>query len=265
MSAGPPGCSFRSRDFAINPLAPSQPALSPPISRFPHHLQTVCTYWVKGLCMKGDACGFLHQFDPERMPTCRAMLRHGTCRDADCPYKHSLDDVKECNAYRLGLCVYGPTCRYRHTRLPGPPPEPMTMEAARPRAWRNVNAVVNSVNLAITASKTERARILALASASSEGKEKGSADGGGPLALTERAHAEGGGGPAALPAAAGAPQAAHPPPPPPPAWGGHPQQHPPPPPHQHHHPPPPGWGGPPPPQHPPQAWPPPPPAPPPQQ
>ena len=29
--------------------------------------QTVCTYWLKGLCMKGDSCGFLHMFDSERM------------------------------------------------------------------------------------------------------------------------------------------------------------------------------------------------------
>ena len=193
--------------------------------------------------MKGDACGFLHQFDPERMPTCRAMLRHGTCRDADCPYKHTLDDVKECNAYRLGLCVYGPTCRYRHTRLPGPPPDPMSMEAARPRAWRNVNAVVNSVNTAITASKTERARILALAAKPDKGEE-GGGGGGGPLALTERAH--GAAGPAALPGVPQQVQQQHAPPPP--AWPQHPPQA--------------GWGGPPPPPPPPpppQNWPPPPP------
>ena len=31
-------------------------------------LQTVCTYWLRNMCMKGDTCGFLHQFDPEKMP-----------------------------------------------------------------------------------------------------------------------------------------------------------------------------------------------------
>ena len=110
--------------------------------------------------MKGDSCGFLHQFDSERMPTCRAMVKHGVCREPDCPYKHTTEDIKECNMYRLGFCVYGPTCRYKHTRLPGPPPDPSTLEAARPRAVRNVNAVVNSVNIGITAPRMERVRML---------------------------------------------------------------------------------------------------------
>lgn len=69
--------------------------------------------------MKGDSCGFLHQLDPERMPVCRSLLKYGSCKETDCLFKHSLDDVKECNMYRLGFCIYGPNCRYKHTRLPG--------------------------------------------------------------------------------------------------------------------------------------------------
>lgn len=38
--------------------------------------------------------------------------------------------------YKLGFCVYGPQCRYKHTRQPGPPPDPSTLEAARPREHR---------------------------------------------------------------------------------------------------------------------------------
>ena len=56
--------------------------------------QTVCTYWLKGLCMKGDTCGFLHEFNPERMPVCRSLLKYGICKEPDCPYKHSLTDIK---------------------------------------------------------------------------------------------------------------------------------------------------------------------------
>lgn len=99
------------------------------------------------------------QRDPPQ-PTCRAMVKHGVCREPDCPYKHTTEDIKECNMYRLGFCVYGPTCRYKHTRLPGPPPDPSTLEAARPRDVRNVNAVVNSVNIGITAPRMERVRML---------------------------------------------------------------------------------------------------------
>ena len=57
-------------------------------------LQTVCTYWLKGLCMKGESCGFLHEWNPERMPVCRTLLKHGVCREPDCPYKHSLEEIK---------------------------------------------------------------------------------------------------------------------------------------------------------------------------
>ena len=57
-------------------------------------MQTVCTYWLKGLCMKGDTCGFLHVFDVSRMPECRQLLKYGVCKEADCPYKHSLEEIK---------------------------------------------------------------------------------------------------------------------------------------------------------------------------
>ncbi len=45
--------------------------------------------------------------------------------------------MQECNMYKLGFCVYGPRCRFRHTRLPGPPPDPETVEAAKPREFRH--------------------------------------------------------------------------------------------------------------------------------
>ncbi len=57
-------------------------------------LQTVCTYWLKGLCMKGEECGFLHQLDPQRMPVCRTLLKFGECKDPECPFKHNLEEVK---------------------------------------------------------------------------------------------------------------------------------------------------------------------------
>lgn len=111
-----------------------------------NYRQTVCTYWLRGLCMKGDTCGFLHQFDPERMPVCRSLLKFGVCKEPDCPYKHSLEAIKECNMYKLGFCIYGPACRFKHTRQQGPPPDPETLEAAKPREHRNLNIVANQAN-----------------------------------------------------------------------------------------------------------------------
>lgn len=58
--------------------------------------------------MKGDTCGFLHQFDPQRMPVCRNLLKFGVCKEPDCPYKHTTEEIKECNMYKLGFCIYGP-------------------------------------------------------------------------------------------------------------------------------------------------------------
>ncbi|KAM1138460.1 hypothetical protein COP1_036388 [Malus domestica] len=84
--------------------------------------QTVCRHWLRSLCMKGEACGFLHQYDKSRMPVCRFFRLYGECREQDCVYKHTNEDIKECNMYKLGFCPNGPDCRYRHAKLPGPPP-----------------------------------------------------------------------------------------------------------------------------------------------
>ena len=73
--------------------------------------------------MKGNECGFLHQFDKSRMPTCRFFAKYNECKEPDCPFKHSLEDVKDCNMYKLGFCIHGPNCRYRHARSDGDPPD----------------------------------------------------------------------------------------------------------------------------------------------
>ena len=77
-------------------------------------LQTVCRHWLRGLCMKGNACGFLHQFEASRMPVCRFFAKYNECKvrkktqrrqrrsdarcrfaqEPDCPFKHSSDDIK---------------------------------------------------------------------------------------------------------------------------------------------------------------------------
>lgn len=62
-----------------------------------NYRQTVCRHWLRGLCMKGDACGFLHQYDKSRMPVCRFFAKFGECREPDCIYKHTNEDIKECN------------------------------------------------------------------------------------------------------------------------------------------------------------------------
>lgn len=78
--------------------------------------------------MKGNSCGFLHQFDKQRMPTCRFFAKYNECKEPDCPFKHSLEDVKDCNMFKLGFCIHGKLCRYRHASVKSPPMP--TVEAA---------------------------------------------------------------------------------------------------------------------------------------
>lgn len=69
--------------------------------------QTVCRHWLRSLCMKGDACGFLHQYDKSRMPVCRFFRMFGECREQDCVYKHTNEDIKECNMYeRIDISLF---------------------------------------------------------------------------------------------------------------------------------------------------------------
>ena len=62
-----------------------------------NYRQTVCRHWLRGLCMKGENCGFLHQLDRTRMPICRFFSRYGECHEVDCVYKHAHEDIKECH------------------------------------------------------------------------------------------------------------------------------------------------------------------------
>mmetsp|Transcript_136451 Transcript_136451/g.272141 ORF Transcript_136451/g.272141 Transcript_136451/m.272141 type:complete len:571 (+) Transcript_136451:121-1833(+) len=78
----------------------------------------VCRHWLRALCMKGDKCDFLHQYDPNRMPECIYWLKFGKCSDPNCVYKHVAPSERpECQRYRLGFCRHGAMCRSRHDRM----------------------------------------------------------------------------------------------------------------------------------------------------
>jgi hypothetical protein len=80
---------------------------------------SVCRHWLRNLCMKGDRCIYLHQYDPNRMPECLLWLKTGKCNDPDCTFRHvEASERPECQRYRRGFCKYGPMCRSRHDRLP---------------------------------------------------------------------------------------------------------------------------------------------------
>lgn len=76
----------------------------------------VCRHWLRGLCMKGENCEFLHQYDMTKMPECRWGMG---CQVQECPFRHVPDEERvECTFYKHGFCIHGPICRYRHIKLP---------------------------------------------------------------------------------------------------------------------------------------------------
>ncbi|DAZ96469.1 TPA: hypothetical protein N0F65_006515 [Lagenidium giganteum] len=75
----------------------------------------VCRHWLRGLCMKGDNCEFLHQYDMSKMPECRWGME---CQVPECPFRHVPDEERvECAFYKQGFCSHGSSCRYRHIKL----------------------------------------------------------------------------------------------------------------------------------------------------
>lgn len=84
----------------------------------------VCRHWLRGLCMKGNSCEFLHKFDLERMPYCHYQTIK-KCKTPGCYFRHvnpadeeeSSSNVarsRECSFYRQGFCKHGSRCRYEH-------------------------------------------------------------------------------------------------------------------------------------------------------
>lgn len=75
----------------------------------------VCKHWLRDLCMKGDKCDFLHQYDLARMPECTQWSRMGRCIDQECDFRHDTERM-ECQKYKFGFCKLGSQCKMRHER-----------------------------------------------------------------------------------------------------------------------------------------------------
>ena len=71
-------------------------------------LSTVCKHWLRGLCKKGDACEFLHEYNLRRMPECWWYAKYGYCSAGDeCLYAHPKERKVECPDYKRGFCRLG--------------------------------------------------------------------------------------------------------------------------------------------------------------
>jgi cleavage and polyadenylation specificity factor subunit 4 len=80
----------------------------------------VCKHWLRGLCKKGEACEFLHEYNLRKMPECSFYARNGYCSNGDeCLYLHIDPAAKlpPCPHYEMrGFCPLGPNCSKKHVR-----------------------------------------------------------------------------------------------------------------------------------------------------
>ncbi|KAK7064158.1 mRNA 3'-end-processing protein YTH1 [Favolaschia claudopus] len=108
---GPLHCPLRHTLPSVQNFQPQKQQTTHPRER------TVCKHWLRGLCKKGDACEFLHEYNLRRMPECWWFAKYGYCSAGDeCLYAHPKERRVECPDYNRGFCKLGPTCPRKHVR-----------------------------------------------------------------------------------------------------------------------------------------------------
>lgn len=107
------GCPLGPLHCPLRHTAPSAQNFQPP-KQLPTHprererLATVCKHWLRGLCKKGDACEFLHEYNLRRMPECWWFAKYNYCSAGDeCLYAHPKERKVECPDYKRGFCKLG--------------------------------------------------------------------------------------------------------------------------------------------------------------
>jgi cleavage and polyadenylation specificity factor subunit 4 len=79
----------------------------------------VCKHWLKALCMKGDNCDYLHEYNLRKMSECQFYNQNGYCQNGDeCLYLHVKEESRLplCEDYNKAFCEKGPRCGKRHVR-----------------------------------------------------------------------------------------------------------------------------------------------------
>ena len=118
-----PVCSdYASGHCALGRRCPNRHPTPEQMQRHHYGRQTdnyVCKHWLKGLCKKGDACDYLHEYNLRKMSECQFYNQHGYCQNGDeCLYLHVKEEARRerCAEYDKGFCVKGPACEKRHVR-----------------------------------------------------------------------------------------------------------------------------------------------------
>lgn len=55
------------------------------------------------------------------------------------------EEIKECNMYKLGFCIYGPTCRYKHKPMPGEVMQVVLCRCSRPYACGSLCCLIKTM------------------------------------------------------------------------------------------------------------------------
>ncbi|KAH9586314.1 zinc finger protein [Trypanosoma melophagium] len=88
------------------------------LSQFKTMRLEVCKHWLRGACVNGENCLYLHAYDDRYVPSCAFYQRLGECTNPECPFQHvaqaQQQQQPECAAYRRGFCPRGPQCHLRH-------------------------------------------------------------------------------------------------------------------------------------------------------
>lgn len=114
---GPLHCPLRHTTPSAQNFQPPKPLPTHPRER--ERVSTVCKHWLRGLCKKGDACEFLHEYNLRRMPECYWFAKYGYCSAGDeCLYAHPKERKIECPDYNRGFCKLG-MCVLIIRRYPG--------------------------------------------------------------------------------------------------------------------------------------------------
>ncbi|EJC97472.1 uncharacterized protein FOMMEDRAFT_137600 [Fomitiporia mediterranea MF3/22] len=122
LALTPAGCPLGPLQCPLRHTNPSPQNFQPPkqVSMHPRdrkRLATVCKHWLRGLCKKGDACEFLHEYNLRRMPECWWYAKFGYCQAGDeCLYAHPKEKKIECPDYKRGFCKLG-TCSFFNVNI----------------------------------------------------------------------------------------------------------------------------------------------------
>ncbi len=104
----PLGIACPKRHTQPSPLNFVPPPPQPNNPRDKEKVNTVCKHYLRGLCIMGDQCEFLHEYNRRSFPECWWHGTWGFCSMGDeCLYDHRKVRRRECPDYNRGFCRLG--------------------------------------------------------------------------------------------------------------------------------------------------------------